>query len=504
MKKIKIGIGLSLALIFSTFSSCDESNLELSPQNPTEASYFQEEIEFERGAYALYSRLVRYYTHVGNQNNIVWPIWHLPGDDVTTPGGDPFEIFSNINAGNTPLDYYFTSSYQLIGRVNAFLEKLDEVEEGVYVTPNLKEYHRGEAHFLRGLAYFHLWNTFGSAAPLVLERVKSTDEFFPESSSGTELLDQAIEDFSVAAPLLPLSWSDQLLGRATSNSANGYLGKALVFRATVTNNSADYAEAITAFNALSGVSLVPDFSDNFAFDTENNAESLFEFQASTNLGDNPWVGDPDAWDDIGVMNVYWELYNPDAWTLFGRQAFYGTEKLINSFDPNDPRLEQTVDPETGRIQKYISRNRQNSIDLGSVNNPRMLRYADALLLKAEAILFSGGSKAEAIDLINEVRTRARNMGDGTAPANHSNAETNEDVIFEWIRSERFLELAAEGQRWWDLRRWKLGGDLPFELTNEFFDSQNPNISFNPETHLNFPIPVSEADNNPNITQNTGY
>src|SRR6185369_14185570 len=101
-----------------------------------------------------------------------------------------------------------------------------------------------------------------------------------------------------------------------------------------------------------------------------------------------------------------------------------TAKLLNAFDPADPRLLHTINPADKTVTKYVERNKLDQPGVGSTNNPRLLRYADVLLLKAEAVLQSGGSPAEAIGLINEVRTRARNMGGGAEPANYSTAETN--------------------------------------------------------------------------------
>ena len=100
---------------------------------------------------------------------------------------------------------------------------------------------------------------------------------------------------------------------------------------------------------------------------------------------------------------------------------------------------------------------------GSVNNPRLFRYADVLLLKAEATLQSGGSTAEAIGFINEVRKRARDMvPGGTAPADYSTAETDKNLIMKWIMDERLIELAGEGQRWFDVRRWDKQGIITLD------------------------------------------
>jgi hypothetical protein len=218
------------------------------------------------------------------------------------------------------------------------------------------------------------------------------------------------------------------------------LGKSLVFRASATNNNGDYTAAIAAFNNISGVSLIPKFDDNFAFDAENNNESLFEYQASQAFGfDNVWLSN-DFDNAVGNMSVFWGYYD-NNFALFGKSPFYGTNKLLNAFDPADPRLPLTIDPADRTVKKYVLRDKLDQPEVGSTNNPRILRYADVLLLKAEAILQSGGSTAEAIGLINQVRTRARNMvAGGTAPANYSTAETNKTTIMNWIINERLLEL----------------------------------------------------------------
>ncbi len=93
---------------------------------------------------------------------------------------------------------------------------------------------------------FQLWNYYGTA-PVITERIElGGDGVNPTTSTGTELLDQAIEDLGEAATLLPGEWPATEVGRVTSHSANGMLTKALVFRGTVTNNQADYQAAITA------------------------------------------------------------------------------------------------------------------------------------------------------------------------------------------------------------------------------------------------------------------
>ncbi len=490
---------LAALLIFLAFNGCNESRLDIEPGGPTEDSYFSEEIEFERAIYGAYAKLTDFFWYNGGQDNCVVPVVYLPGDDITTAGQDEFEIFSNINSSSGRISYFYTAAYQLIARANVILDKNEAVEDGIYVTPNLREYHRGEVLFLRAYGYYLLWNVFGTA-PLVTERVTILDQTTPPSSSGTQLLDQAIIDLTEAADLLPPSWNDINKGRVTSNSANGLLGKCLVFRGTVSGAAADFQAAITAFDKISGVSLVDAYDDNFAADTENNAESLFEYQATQAFADdNVWL--PNDFDNaVGALSVFWGFYS-DQFNLFGKARFTATQKLVNIFDPNDPRLNLSLEPDTRNFKKYVTRDQQNQGGSSSANNPRILRYADVLLLKAEALNESGGSTADAIALINQIRVRAR--GAGASPADRATGESDRNVIRQWIMDERLMELAGEGQRWFDLRRWHMAGMIT--LDNNFFDSALPNdIGFVSGKHINFPIPNSETDVNPNVTQNPGY
>jgi tetratricopeptide (TPR) repeat protein len=386
------------------------------------------------------------------------------------------------------------------------IQIIDERGEGIYTTPNLKENHRGEALLLRGYANFMLWNFFGTA-PVIKERIQETDKINPPSSSGNQLLDQAISDFQEAATLLPESWSENNRGRATKSSANGYLGKALVYRATVTKNNMDYTAAIAAFNQITDKALTPEFDDNFDVKLENNSESLFEYQANNPTGgDNVWLSN-DFDIPIGSISAFYGYFE-DIEQLYGN-AYNATQKLYNAFEPTDPRRDKTVIQSTNertplKIQKYWTQDVKTG-QVGSYNNTRMLRYADVLLLKAEALVQSGGSLAEAIALINQIRTRARNSGPaGTiAPADYAPTEIDRNKVMDWVRNERFLELAAEeGNRWLDLRRWHLGGQL--NLATWDFSSIGNEVDFDVTKHLYMPIPSRETDLNTNIVQNPGY
>lgn len=478
--------------------SCDKTKLDLLPHGPTELSYFLEEDDFNKAVIGVYAKMNDAYWFRGSGWNCTVPIFILMGDDVTTREDEDFETFGRIQPSNGRLSDFYRVWYQMIARANVVLQKIEQ-EEGIYKTAGMKDFHKGEALFLRGYGFYILWNYYGTS-PLATTRILTSDQFTPPSTTGTELLDQAILDFEQAGSLLPDNWNDANRGRATKKSARGMLGKSLVFRASATKTTEDYGKAITAFDAITGVSLVPNFGDNFAFDTENNTESLFEYQSTQAFAfNNVWL--PNDFDNpIGNLSVFWGYYDNNN-GLYGKQPFSATDKLAAAFETGDPRKAETVDADNN-IRKYVSRDRLDQSGVGSVNNPRLLRYADVLLLKAEAVLQSGGSTTTAVELINEVRTRARNMGGGTVPANYATAETDRTVIMNWLMNERFLELSGEGQRWLDLRRWHMQGVIT--LNNAFFDSRAATMSFEAPKHLVLPIPTIETDVNPNIVQNTGY
>jgi hypothetical protein len=196
------------------------------------------------------------------------------------------------------------------------------------------------------------------------------------------------------------------------------------------------------------------------------------------------------------------FYDGDG-TYMATGRYQPTQKLIAAFDPADPRLPLTMVPAEQRMTKYIVNGDVTDGAVLSLINNRIIRYADVLLMKAEAVLQSNGDPATAIALVNQVRERARNMvSGGTVPADLSTGETNKTTIMQWIMDERFRELAGEGHRWFDLRRWQLAGFI--QLNNAFFSSSNESDMKFDDHYLYFPIPTNETDVNPNIVQNPGY
>jgi starch-binding outer membrane protein, SusD/RagB family len=528
MKKLILFFSIIFLLFAgSVFNACKESNLDIIDPDITEEDFFKTEEDFFRAIIGTYAKITDLYWF--NNNSCLHGSWLLPGDDITVgalgghDGNYGFDQFVQITPGKGAIGTIWETLYQIINRSNIIILKCDEASADIFDTDGMKDYIKGEALFLRAWCYYKLWNTWGTA-PLISTRITDFANVKTPNSKDTELLDQAITDLTLAATLLPASWNATNSGRVFKESANGLLGKCLVFRAcwnkkAGTTSNTDYAAAITAFNKITTRILLPNFGENFDATKENNQESLFEFQASCQSGfENIWLGN-DFNQAIGSMHNYLGYYT-QQWQWWGQCPYVPSAKLVAAFQVGDPRIDETFIPTADanyygyQWAKYIKRDIQGGFNT-SMNNPRILRYADILLLKAEAVLKSGGTKSEAIGLINQVRTRAR--GAGTVPANLNTGETNEATIMQWIMDERLLELCGDDDhRWFDLKRWHYAGYIDLAVWDggngaTGLSCSRPANEFKfhdfftaTKGKLWYPIPSSEITSNDLVIQNDGY
>lgn len=231
-----------------------------------------------------------------------------------------------------------------------------------------------------------------------------------------------------------------------------------------------------------------------------------------------------AWRGVENMSVYrgymMEFGGRGDFNDASATKFFITNKLKNAFG-TDPRIAVFSNPNDGfqgRIfQKYNKPDGANQLSGfhgGSVNNERVLRYADVKLCAAEAALKTNNLTA-AIGHLNDVRARARawgaasGFGDGVNPVARPTNETNVATIMQWIMEERFVELAGEGHRWWDLKRWHAAGNMNLAGWNGSDANFSTNLAsplvFDVNKHLVFPLPQAEIERNNAITENNpGY
>jgi starch-binding outer membrane protein, SusD/RagB family len=536
MKIIKyIPKGIILIMCLMIHWSCDK-NLDIDPTQELESVYFEDEGRVQRAVGASYAALTFIYGPnlqgtIGN--GVALRALHLPGDDIAFSGtGQSLFTFSGLTSTNGDLEEHWKSLYVIVARCNFVLDKLNETEvQAVYQTPGLMDANKGEMLFLRSWAFFRLWDWWRKA-PIQDERLISIGDAILAPSEGFAMLDKAIADLEEAAGLLPASWDNMNLGRINKDGAYGLLVKMYVTRACYNNKSTDdYQKAITSFGKISGSRQLVHFGENFDYRHENNAESLFEFQASFGAGaDNPWLSN-DFGFDVAQMSAMYHQFTPH-WANYKSGIMGPTSKLVNAFDPGDPRKFETIrnnenldnlggtlwwigpwDRFGGNmISKYTHGERGNAHEtiwyIGSKNNTRLLRLADVKLTVAEAYLATG-NQGEALKQVNDVRKRAReSTQDGSVSPVPADLTS---VTMQNIMDERFLELVGEdGHRWSDLRRWHAAGYInlgTWTATDFGFDYDASLFAFDVSTHVLFPIPQSEMDRNPQMNavgNNPGY
>ncbi len=525
---------LLTAVVLLTVSACDKS-LDIAPTKELESVYFDTEERIQRGIGGAYASITDIYgpqldVNGGTQH----PLWLLPADDITSDGtGNPLETFSGLNGSNGKVEGMWRRLYIIVSRTNFMLQKIDEPEiAALYNNPDLKNHNRGEMLFIRSWAFYKLWDWFRKA-PIQDERITSVGDATLPPSSGFEMLDNAIATLEEAAELLPDTWDARNKGRVTKNAAYGLLVKCYVMRACYNQRSTeDYNKAISAFNKISSSSSLVPFGNNFDYRYENNAESLFEFQAShAPSQDNAWL-DNNFGGDVGQMGAFYQ-YSNTHWGNYGSGIMGPTRKLVDAFEQGDPRMAETLTDnadnlggqlywitptwdkfEGYQLVKYVNGERGNLYDntwqISSGNNTRLLRLGDVKLAAAEAFLATGNS-GEALKQINDIRERARNSSADGVPSAVPAALSS--VTMDDIMNERFVELAGEeGHRWTDLRRWHAAGYINLaEWTAADFGF--PSIYdeslfvFDVGRHLLLPIPTSELDRNPLMAasgQNPGY
>jgi starch-binding outer membrane protein, SusD/RagB family len=351
----------------------------------------------------------------------------------------------------------------------------------------------GEAHFLRAHYYFILVRLFGDV-PLITEPVTAEDDLRPLRTPKAQVYELIINDLKEAINTLPASYSGADKGRATKGSAVGMLAKVYLTMGNYTE-ALNYCQQVTTL----GYQLNANYSDNFNPSTENSKESLFEVQFAGKTSYSFWSNENQAaWGStfMGPRNADF-VSGGYGWnqptTEFANQYVTGDNRKDKSIlyvgcPSFDGKTYQASYSTTGfNVRKHlVAKSVSPDYDTNPLNWP-VLRYADVLLMEAEA-LCELNRLNEAIVPLNKVRQRA---GLSNVPV------TTQADVRNAIRKERRVELAFEGSRWFDVIRYDNG-----QYAQPYFQSIGK-TNFLPK-HLLLPIPQKEIDANPNLTQNSGY
>ncbi|MEO9512228.1 MAG: RagB/SusD family nutrient uptake outer membrane protein [Flavobacteriaceae bacterium] len=496
--------------------ACDNDLLEVAEENRLNPEVFWQDGEQARLA------IIGAYSPLANQYSWgrMMQLHTMYRSDAANPLNNQGVITDASNFSIQPtfgrLSEIWGEFWKTILRSNTILVEVPAIEDSSFSDADRNAI-LGEAHYLRAFQYFYLVTMFRNV-PLITAPAASLDEVKNAPADPESVWQQIISDLQMAQSLLPQTWDSDNVGRATWGAATGLLGKTYLYRSGI-DSSNEYAQAALEFKKIidSGVySLMPDHADNFGADQENNAESLFEIQhddSGFNWGADlagglqtaawePDLAPPGFTSQLGMVVNTWVKDAFLAETAIGGETDPRAFSTLVYDYPGAMMYENTFaeafadDLSIVTVRKYLDfRQGKAQSDFGfagfpSVINWRIMRYADILLMYAEAENEANGGSSDALDALNQVRSRS-NMAARTS--------SDQTTLRQEIRDERVLELMFEGDRYHDLLRW---GMVPSAITDDLKSNMGGSQYVPGREYL--PIPQIEVDTNPLYPQNEGY
>lgn len=470
-------------------AGCGNRFLDVPPQGQQKAvQFWVSESDATKAVNAIYANL-RSWPNVAFAPIAVESL----GSDDAEKGSDPSDAtfmnnFDNFTATSTEglFSDFWNGQYQNINLCNQVIDNISVIQ----MDGNLKSRYIAEAKFVRAYSYFRLVRAFGDV-PLRLSVPKDASGYnIPRTPKATVW--KAIEqDLTDAAAVLPQSYAGSDLGRATK-------GAALALHAKVSLYQSNWNDVVTFTTQVMGLgyALFPDYDQMFRVNNENCSESIFEIQCALILGNR--AASNSQYSQVqgvrGVIGGGWGFNVP-------------TQSLVDEFEAGDPRKEATIifrgktTSSGDAIPNSVSNPMYNhksyvpfsqyvsGYNEGCQQNIRVIRYADVLLMNAEANAQLGNS-ATALASLELVRARARSANNAILPRVTT---TDKTQLLNAIYHERRVELAMEFDRYFDVIRQGRAATV--------FGPKGWRANKNEV----WPIPQSEIDLSVGIlTQNPGY
>lgn len=481
---------ISILVLASLFMmSCKKDFLEILPKSTVTIDVLlKTDKDFQDAVIGSYSEFMHVY-------NYFWQFGDLPGEDMWQAAPRVQDRIRVDNFANDVNDGLLSNAwrdlYHVIERTNTLLSPCEKADASIITN---KDLYIGEAKFLRALAYFDLVRIFGDV-PMITTPLTVKESLEKTRTSVDVIYNEVIlKDLLEAEAKLPATYSSANVGRATKGAAKSLLGLVYLTLHDFTKAETKLQEVTTMDYAL-----LPNFNDLFNFNIEHHKEYIFDIEY---IDGNVGLGSPFTRDflvetqDVGTpfRNALRALYN-----IQGPESGGGgtpTFSFIALFDPQDLRKyrtattsiidlqRNTVPIPSGAAVPAICQKFATSIVTDGKANWRVIRYADVLLMLAEA-MNENGKTNEALTYLNQVRTRAGLPG--------YSGLTQSDAR-EKIYLERRFELYLEGHRWFDLVR-----------TGRALSVMAP---FGMKAHMTiFPVPQTQIEvvSDPAIfAQNPGY
>lgn len=383
---------------------------------------------------------------------------------------------------------YWQGHYKMIMNLNFAIAAIKAGKLNESVSQENQDILMGQAKLIRGWSYFVLVRLFGKV-PLMTDETENYFQAQLPRSEITEVYGLIVDDLTFAYQHLPTSWPDAQKGRPTSDAAKAMLAKAYLTMATNPLNQVQYyqnARDLTQQIITDGrYSLVPDINNVFSMGTKYGPEMMWSFNANhedTNTDPRDFSA-ISGWGDL-TADLEWTLKFPEQPRKY---AYLETEDKDGV-----SYLDLGLNP---GLKKYLYSPEEDTKANVNVTNISIIRYADVLLMFAEADnMVNNGPTQAAVDAINLIINRANgyqiNSEDPIATTSMTKEEFDKKVI-----DERNWELCFEYDRWYDLQRKRI-----------LKESVNPEIqqNFSEDDYL-WPIPLDDLRLNPALApQNPGY
>jgi hypothetical protein len=480
-----VSLGIVLLL-----PACKKSFLDVPPQGQQPSQQFwKTQNDATQSVNALYANL-RSWEMVAFAPIAIESMGSDESEKGSSPGDASFHNnFDNFTHTSTEgqVNDFWLGQYRSVNLANQILENVP----GITMDATLQARYLAEAKFIRAYNYFRLVRAYGDV-PLRLTLPKDANEYNLPRSPKADVYAAIEKDLTEAAAVLPQTYGPTDIGRATK-------GAALALHAKVAMYQKKWADVLAKTNQVMGMgySLFPSFEGTFRIPNENNSESIFEIQAQK-LPSIPGASNSQYSQVQGVRGINW-----------GGWGFHvPTQALVDSFEANDPRKEATIIfrgettpqgdfvPVSGDNPRYNQKSYvpstywQSGFTEGADQNIRVIRYAEVLLMNAEAAN-ELGNQTQAKSSLNAVRARARaGAPAGTLP----DVTTNDQAqLRAAIWHERHVELAMEFDRFFDVIRQ--GRGLQVFGVKGFKANKNELM----------PIPQNQIDLSAGVlTQNPGY
>jgi len=420
----------------------------------------------------------------------------------------------SIDPASGPFTSIWNDHYIGIARVNSVIKNVQTISEDLIPTETKNEL-LGQAYFLRGLLYFNL-AVFYEDVPLITEP-QTLEDAYVSKNTYAEITAQIVEDLKFAIEYLPVSYSSDLYGYATKGAALGLFARVQLYNKVY---EGDFGVLKLTEQALGlGYALHPNYSNLFSLAGENSQEIVFAVRFlrgdNTNSGETfsaTYNGTPKI-DQRPMPNLVKDYYCTDGLPITTSPLYNPADQRQN----RDPRAIATIyfkgdtyytdpvrvfpgnGPTTYGMRKYIRTgpDAEGNASFGDGSQDfYLIRYADILLMRAEAMAETGDISG-ATGLINQIRDRV-----GMPHVEDVEGAVNQAQMIDIVRHERRVELALEGLRFMDLKRW---GTVEQAFQRAISD---PVGTYNPQ-YLGgrsevFPIPQTEIDVNPNLTQHPDW